>query len=154
MSFAKFSPVLAVLGVLVGISSGFATGCVAGATSIDAELTASNTALTQAVVGSYHSDLGHIVLNADGTYEGGYSEEGDDDHAETLIDRADSRGTFVIVAGEPTPHVGLPLTHATIELRDQLGTVSTNDLSVLATGDLHVVHGNITQIWTKQVLGH
>jgi hypothetical protein len=138
-----------VLGTL-GVST--MTGC-AAQVGADATQTRESQALKQAVAGSYKSKLGHIDLRSDGTYTGGYAEvaDGADNAAETLVATESASGVYSLEGGEHNSIVGLPLTHATIELRDATGAVTTSDLSVLPNGDLHVVRGKIVQIWTKQI---
>jgi hypothetical protein len=123
----------------------------AGSEAAPGPLVGKATVLTAAVEGDYRSQLGHIRLGADGTYEGGYQEHSDGTEPdETLIESAKARGVFSVAPGKFDKNTGLPLTNATIVLRDVDGTVTKSDLTRSGNGDLQVNRGTIRQIWVKQ----
>jgi hypothetical protein len=142
---------------IVAATSALLMGCAAdvadnsGTEAAPGPLVGKPTLLTAAVEGDYRSKLGHIQLRADGTYQGGYQEAADGQEPdETLIASEKARGVFSVSPGKFDRNTGLPLTNATIVLRDVDGTVTKSDLTRSGNGDLQVNRGAIRQIWVKQ----
>ncbi|NOU28152.1 MAG: hypothetical protein HOO96_09635 [Polyangiaceae bacterium] len=153
------NPLIAlVLGVSVAVSA--LTGCAADTTadadavSTDAELRS----IQRQVVGSYASGLGHIELNADGTYVGGYAQSRDE-YQETLVSAPEERGYFYVYrpATTATQGTGVGLQASTKAAKLVLlpagnATRKVHDLAVLKGGDIQVSRDGVTQIWVRQIL--
>lgn len=153
------NPLIAlVLGVSVAVSA--LTGCAADTTaeaeavSTDAELRS----IQRQVVGAYASGLGHIELNADGTYVGGYAQSRTE-YQDTLVSAGQERGYFYVYrpATTATQGAGVALQAGTrasklVLIPEGNASRKVHDLTVLEGGNIQVTRDGVTQIWVRQIL--
>ncbi len=124
------------------------------AVSTDAELRS----LQRQVVGAYASGLGHIELNADGSYVGGYAQSSTE-YRETLVSVGQERGWFYVYrpVSAATQTTGVDLQASTrgaklVLVPEGNAERKIHDLAVLEGGNIQVTRDGVTQIWVRQIL--